>query len=97
MFAFSKFLRRHSNGWMNAKRPSRILKSILPRLPLLNPSIQGEKLYLYLVMSLHAISSALIREEGKVQKPVYYASQALRGAKTIFDDGKVGFCINNGF
>ena len=30
---FSKFSRRYSNGWMNVKRPSRILKSILPRLP----------------------------------------------------------------
>ena len=25
------------------------------------------------------MSSALIREEGKIQKPVYYTSQALRG------------------
>ena len=66
---------------MSAKRPSKILKSILPWLPLLNPSIQGEELYLYLVMSPHVVSSALIREEGKVQKPMYYASQALRGAK----------------
>ena len=41
----------------------------------------GEELYLYLVVSLHAVSSALIREEGKVQKPVYYTSRALRGAE----------------
>ena len=32
-------------------------------------------------MSPHVVSSALIREEGEVQKPVYYTSQALRGAK----------------
>ena len=30
-------------------------------------------------MSLHAVSLALIREEGKVQKPVYYTSKALKG------------------
>ena len=41
----------------------------------------GEELYLYLVVSLHAVSSALIREEGRVQKPVYYTSRVLRGAE----------------
>ena len=41
----------------------------------------GEELYLYLVVSLHAVSSALIKEEGRVQKPVYYTSQALRGVE----------------
>ena len=41
----------------------------------------GKELYLYLEMSLHAVSSALIREEGKIQKPVYYTRKALRGAK----------------
>ena len=32
-------------------------------------------------MSLHVVSSALIREEGKMQKPIYYTSRALRGAE----------------
>ena len=36
---------------------------------------------LYLVVSPTAISVALIKEENKVQKPVYYASQALRGTE----------------
>ena len=35
---------------------------------------------MYLAVTPHAISSALIRE-GRVQKPVYYTSRALRGAK----------------
>ena len=48
---------------------------------LLSPSMQGEKLYLYLAVSPHVVSSALIREEGKVRKPVYYTSRALRGAE----------------
>ena len=30
---------------------------------------------------LVAVSAALVREEDKVQKPMYYASQALRGAE----------------
>ena len=41
----------------------------------------GEELYLYLAVTPYAVSSALIREEGKVQRPVYYTSKALRGAE----------------
>ena len=45
------------------------------------PSQLSEQLFLYLAVSPTAISATLIREEEKVQKPVYYASRALRGAK----------------
>ena len=48
---------------------------------LLNPSQPREELYLYLAVSLHVVSLALIREEGKVQKLVYYTSNALRGVE----------------
>ena len=41
----------------------------------------GEELHLYLAVTPHAVSSALIREEGRVQKSVYYTSRALRGAE----------------
>ena len=41
----------------------------------------GEELFLYLAVTPHAVSLALIREEGKAQKPVYYTSRALRGAE----------------
>ena len=57
------------------------LKIYLVAAPLLSPSMMGEELFLYLVVTPHAVSSALIREEGKVQKPVYYTSKALRGAE----------------
>ena len=50
------------------------LKAYLATTPLLSPSVLGEELYLYLVVSLHAVSSALIREEGEIQKLVYYTS-----------------------
>ena len=33
---------------------------------------------MYLAVTTHAVSSALVREEGRVQKPVYYTSRALR-------------------
>ena len=57
------------------------LKAYLATAPLLSPSVLGEELYLYLVVSLHAVSSALIREEGEIQKLVYYTSRVLRGAQ----------------
>ena len=57
------------------------LKTYLTTAPLLSPFIPGEELYLYLAVSPHAVSSMLIREEGKIQKPVYYTSRALRGAE----------------
>ena len=57
------------------------LKAYLTTALLLSPSILGEDLYLYLAVSPHAVSSALVREEGKVQKPVYYTSRVLRGAE----------------
>ena len=57
------------------------LKAHLSSPPLLSPSKPGEELFLYLVVSLVAISATLVKEEEKVQKPVYYTSQALRGAE----------------
>ena len=57
------------------------LKAYLSAQPLLSPSQPGEELFLYLAVSPAAISAALIKEEEKVQKPVYYASRALRGAE----------------
>ena len=57
------------------------LKTYLVTAPLLSPFVMGEELYLYLAVTPHAMSSALVREEGRVQKPVYYTSRALRGAE----------------
>ena len=42
------------------------LKEYLTKPPLLSPSVMGEKLYLYLVVSNTAVSSAPIKEEGNV-------------------------------
>ena len=52
------------------------LKEYLTKPPLLSPSMMGEKLYLYLVVSNTLVSSVLIKEEENVQKLVYYSSQA---------------------
>lgn len=43
--------------------------------------MKGEDLYLYLAVSQIAVSSALIREENRIQKPVYYTSQAFQGVE----------------
>ena len=57
------------------------LKAYLSSPPLLSPSKPREELFLYLVVSPAAVSMAFIREEDKVQKPVCYASWALRSAE----------------
>ena len=73
---------KKSFEWMDeCQQAFEELKAYLSAPPLLSPSQPSEELFLYLAVSLAAISAALIREEEKVQKPVYYASRALRGAK----------------
>lgn len=57
------------------------MKTYLTSTPLLSPSKPGERFYLYLVVSLHVVSLALVWEDGNVQKLVYYTSKALRGAE----------------
>ena len=52
--------------------------------PLLSPSMTGEKMFLYLVVSNTAVSSTLINEEGKIQNPVYYTSQAFQGVEASY-------------
>ncbi|GKV05833.1 hypothetical protein SLEP1_g17797 [Rubroshorea leprosula] len=60
------------------------LKSYLSSPPLLTKAEDGEILYLYLGISDEAISSVLIKEEGKQQKPVYYISNVLHGAEVRY-------------
>ena len=78
---FFEILRKAFEWTDQCQKTFQDLKVYLTTTPLLSPSIPGEELYLYLAISLHAVSSALIREEEKVQKPVYYTSRALKGAE----------------
>ncbi|GLT32924.1 hypothetical protein SLA2020_075540 [Shorea laevis] len=57
------------------------LKTYLSSPPLLTKANEGEILYLYLGILDAAISSVLVREVEKQQKPVYYASKVLQGAE----------------
>ena len=60
------------------------LKHYLSNPPLLSPSKEGEDLFLYLAVSLTAISAVLIREENRLQLPVYYISQAFQGVEVRY-------------
>ena len=51
---------------------------------LLSKPVEGEPLYLYLAATEYAISRVLVREEEKVQLPVYYISKRLIDAETRY-------------
>ena len=78
---FFKVLKKAFKWTDECQKAFQDLKDYLTTTPLVSSSVQGEELYLYLAVSPHAVSLVLIREEGKVQKPVYYTSRALRGAE----------------
>ena len=80
-FSFFKVLKKAFEWTDECQKAFQDLKIYLTTAPLLSPSILGEEMYLYLAVSPHAVSSALIKEEGKVQKLVYYTSRALKGAE----------------
>ena len=54
--------------------------------PLLAKPVEGKPLFLYLAVSEYAISGALIREEEKVQWPVYYISKRLIDAENRYSE-----------
>ncbi|XP_016191775.1 uncharacterized protein LOC107632621 [Arachis ipaensis] len=56
-------------------------KKILATPPVLGKPVVGELLYLYLAITEEALAAVLVREEGKVQQPIYFVSKALQGAE----------------
>ncbi len=70
------------------------LKEYLASPPLLSKPQEGEMLYLYLAVSPTAVSAVLVREEAKLQKPVYYISRVLRDAETRYTKAeKIAFAL----
>ena len=63
---FFKVLRKAFEWTDECQKAFQDLKNYITMAPLLSPSVLGEELYLYLAVSPHAVSLALIREEGKV-------------------------------
>ena len=63
---FFKVLKKAFQWTDECQKAFQDLKTYLTTAPLLSPSIPGEELYLYLVVSPYAVSSSLIREEGKI-------------------------------
>ncbi|GFY91594.1 hypothetical protein Acr_07g0017900 [Actinidia rufa] len=62
----------------------RQLKEYLGSPPLLSVPTADEDLYVYLSTSPTAISAVLVREEGKIQKLIYYVSKTLIGAEARY-------------
>ena len=80
-FPFFRTLKKSFEWTDECQQAFEELKAYLSAPPLLSPSQPGEELFLYLAVSPAAVSATLIREEEKVQKPVYYASRVLRRAE----------------
>ena len=78
---FFRVLRKAFEWTNQCQQAFEDLKAYLASTLLLSPSKPGKELYLYQVVSPHAVSSTLIREEGKIQKLVYYTNKALRGVE----------------
>ena len=60
------------------------LKDYLTQPPLLSLLVTEEKLHLYLAISNTIVSSALIKKEEDVQRPMHYTSQAFQGAEANY-------------
>ncbi|XP_052193952.1 uncharacterized protein LOC127802277 [Diospyros lotus] len=70
------------------------LKAYMGYAPLLSKPKDGERLVVYLGVSEHALSAALVREEEGVQYPVFYVSKRLVDAETRYTPmEKLAYCL----
>ena len=73
------------------------LKAYLSSPSLLSPSKPREELFLYLVVSLTAVSATLVTKKDRMQKPVYYTSQAFRAGRVQCSVPQKGMRLNEWF
>ncbi|GKC47717.1 reverse transcriptase domain-containing protein [Tanacetum coccineum] len=62
------------------------MKEYIETLPTVTAPIKGETLVMYLVVSKESISAFLLTERGKKQIPIYFISQALKGAEMEYPE-----------
>jgi hypothetical protein len=73
-----------------AKRPLQDLKHHLPSPPVLTAPLPGEYLLLYIAVTTHVVSSAIVVKRGEeghafgVQRPVYFVSEVLSESKVRY-------------
>ncbi|KAM3004292.1 hypothetical protein FF2_034562 [Malus domestica] len=73
--------------WTNEyAEPFKNLKDYMSKAPMLSKPEVGDTLIIYLSVSPSAESSVLIRKDGNVERPVYYASKALQDAETRYSN-----------
>ncbi len=60
------------------------MKAYLATTLLLSTPLNGEILYIYLATSVHAVSTAIVKEKHGIQRPVYYTSKTLSGAASLY-------------
>lgn len=81
---FFKTLRKAFQWTPESEEAFAQLKTYLSSPPLLSRAVTREELYIYLVVSLGAVSSALMREELGDQKPIFYVNRAYRGVEVRY-------------
>ena len=81
---FFRTLRKSFEWTDECQKAFKDLKKYLSSAPLLSLSKLGEELYLYLVVSQVAVSTVLVREEDRSQRPVYFISWAFRGVEVRY-------------
>jgi len=72
--SFFHILKKSFKWTVECQQAIKDLKAYLSSLSLLSPSKLGEEFFLYLAISPAAVNAALIREENRVQKPIYFIS-----------------------
>ena len=81
MSALFQVLKKPFQWDAHCKEAFAVLKTYLCSPSVLVSPSEGELLTLYLAVSDFSTSAILVREQDRVQQPVYYCSRALRGAE----------------